>query len=134
MIPKSKRGLTRLVKQMTLDEKIGQLVTYSAGAPTGPGTGRSDYKEMIAKGQLGSLFNLTGVAETNAMQKIARGEIAPAYSSDLWARHHSRLSHGVSGTAGAVGHVGPGAGGARRARRGERSQSCRRALDLLADG
>ncbi len=70
-IPKSKRVLTALVKQMTLDEKIGQLVTYSAGAPTGPGTGRSDYKEMIAKGQLGSLFNLTGVAETNAMQKIA---------------------------------------------------------------
>ena len=60
-----------LLKQMTLDEKIGQLVTYSAGAPTGPGTGRSDYKEMIAKGQLGSLFNLTGAAETNAMQKIA---------------------------------------------------------------
>jgi beta-glucosidase len=60
-----------LLKQMTLDEKIGQLVTYSAGAPTGPGTGRSDYKEMIAKGQLGSLFNLTGASETNAMQKVA---------------------------------------------------------------
>ena len=60
-----------LLKQMTLEEKVGQLVTYSAGAPTGPGTGRTDYKEMIAKGQLGSLFNLTGAAETNAMQKIA---------------------------------------------------------------
>src|SRR6516164_7682060 len=60
-----------LLKQMTLDEKIGQLVTYSAGAPTGPGTGRTDYKEMIAAGRLGSLFNLTGAAETNAMQKIA---------------------------------------------------------------
>jgi beta-glucosidase len=56
---------------MTLDEKIGQLVTYSAGAPTGPGTGRSDYKEMITAGRLGSLFNLTGANETNAMQKIA---------------------------------------------------------------
>ena len=60
-----------LLKQMTLDEKVGQLVTYSAGAPTGPGTGRSDYKEMIAKGQLGSLFNITGADQTNAMQKIA---------------------------------------------------------------
>ena len=60
-----------LLKQMTLDEKIGQLVTYSAGAPTGPGTGRTDYKEMIAAGRLGSLFNLTSAAETNAMQKIA---------------------------------------------------------------
>ncbi len=69
--PQVESKIDALVKQMTLDEKIGQLVTYSAGAPTGPGTGRSDYKEMIAKGQLGSLFNLTGAAETNAMQKIA---------------------------------------------------------------
>jgi beta-glucosidase len=60
-----------LVKQMTLEEKVGQLITYSAGAPTGPGTGRSDYKEMIAKGELGSLFNLIGAEPTNAMQKIA---------------------------------------------------------------
>jgi beta-glucosidase len=69
--PQTEARIDALLKQMTLDEKIGQLVTYSAGAPTGPGTGRSDYKEMIAKGQLGSLFNLTGATETNAMQKIA---------------------------------------------------------------
>lgn len=69
--PQVETRIEALLKQMTLEEKVGQLVTYSAGAPTGPGTGRSDYKEMIAKGQLGSLFNLTGAAETNAMQKIA---------------------------------------------------------------
>lgn len=69
--PQIESRIESLLKQMTLDEKIGQLVTYSAGAATGPGTGRSDYKEMVAKGQLGSLFNLTGAAETNAMQKIA---------------------------------------------------------------
>lgn len=69
--PQIESRVEALLKQMTLDEKIGQLVTYSAGAPTGPGTGRSDYKEMIAKGQLGSLFNLTGASETNAMQKVA---------------------------------------------------------------
>ena len=28
-----------LLKQMTLEEKIGQLVQYSAGQPTGPGRG-----------------------------------------------------------------------------------------------
>ncbi len=56
---------------MTLEEKVGQLITYSQGAPTGPGTGRSNYKEMVAAGQLGSVFNLTGAAETNEMQKIA---------------------------------------------------------------
>ena len=69
--PQIESRIESLLKQMTLDEKIGQLVTYSQGAPTGPGTGRSDYKEMVAKGQLGSIFNLTGAAETNAMQKIA---------------------------------------------------------------
>jgi len=31
--------------KMTLEEKVGQLVQYSAGQPTGPGTGRTDYEE-----------------------------------------------------------------------------------------
>ena len=69
--PQTETRIDALLKQMTLDEKIGQLITYSQGAPTGPGTSRSDYKEMVAKGQLGSIFNLTGADETNAMQKIA---------------------------------------------------------------
>jgi beta-glucosidase len=60
-----------LLQKMTLEEKIGQLVQYSAGSPTGPGTGRGDYPDMVAKGGIGSLFNLTGAREVNAMQKIA---------------------------------------------------------------
>ena len=47
-----------LLKQMTLDEKIGQLVQYSAGQPTGPGTGRSDYEEMIAHEQVRSFSQI----------------------------------------------------------------------------
>jgi len=69
--PQTESRIDQLLKQMTLDEKVGQLVQYSAGAPTGPGTGRTDYKELAAKGMLGSLINLTGAAETNAMQKLA---------------------------------------------------------------
>ena len=69
--PQVEAKIDSLLKQMTLEEKVGQLVTYSQGIPTGPGTSRSDYKELVAKGQLGSLFNLTGASETNAMQKIA---------------------------------------------------------------
>ncbi len=69
--PRIESRVDALLKQMTLEEKIGQLVTYSQGARTGPGTGRSDYKEMVAAGRLGSIFNLTGASETNAMQKIA---------------------------------------------------------------
>jgi beta-glucosidase len=56
---------------MTLEEKIGQLVQYSAGQATGPTSGRTDDKDMIRKGQVGSLFNVTGSRETNALQRIA---------------------------------------------------------------
>jgi len=60
-----------LLSKMTLDEKIGQLVQYSAGQPTGPGTGRTDYEDMIAKGQIGALFNISTAKETNAYQRLA---------------------------------------------------------------
>jgi beta-glucosidase len=60
-----------LLRKMTLEEKVGQLVQYSAGQPTGPGTGRSDYEDMIAKGQIGALFNISTAKETNAYQRIA---------------------------------------------------------------
>lgn len=60
-----------ILQRMTLEEKIGQLVQYSAGQPTGPGTGRSDYDDMIARGQIGSLFNVIDPHEINKYQKIA---------------------------------------------------------------
>ena len=56
---------------MTLEEKIGQLVQYSFGQPTGPNSGRTDDKDMIRRGQVGSLFNVKGARETNALQRIA---------------------------------------------------------------
>jgi len=60
-----------LLRNMTLEEKVGQLVQYSAGQPTGPGTGRTDYNDMIARGQIGALFNISTAKETNAFQRIA---------------------------------------------------------------
>jgi beta-glucosidase len=60
-----------VLQRMTLEEKVGQLVQYSAGQPTGPGTGRSDYDDMIARGQIGSLFNVLDPHEINKYQKIA---------------------------------------------------------------
>jgi beta-glucosidase len=60
-----------LLHEMTLEEKIGQLVQYSAGQPTGPGTGRTDYKDMIARGQIGSLFNVIDTPLVNEYQHIA---------------------------------------------------------------
>jgi beta-glucosidase len=69
--PAIEHKVDQLLKQMTLEEKIGQLNQYSAGAPTGPGTGRSDYPEMIVHGEVGSLFNLVGSKKVNEMQRIA---------------------------------------------------------------
>jgi beta-glucosidase len=60
-----------LLRQMTREEKVGQLVQYSAGQATGPGTGRTDYHDMIAKGQIGALFNVTDPLEVNAYQHLA---------------------------------------------------------------
>jgi beta-glucosidase len=60
-----------LLSQMTLEEKVGQLAQFSAGQPTGPGTGRTDYEDMVAKGQIGALFNLSTAKKINRYQRIA---------------------------------------------------------------
>jgi beta-glucosidase len=65
------RRVDELLKQMTLEEKVGQLAQYSIGAPTGPETNRNDYAEMAAKGQIGSLYNLVDAKQTNYYQHIA---------------------------------------------------------------
>jgi beta-glucosidase len=69
--PGSEKKIDALLQQMTLEEKVGQLVQYSAGQPTGPGTGRTDYDSMIRKGEVGALFNITTAREVNAYQRIA---------------------------------------------------------------
>ncbi len=60
-----------LLGRMTVEQKIGQLTQYSAGIMTGPGTGREDYEDMIAKGEVGSLFNVVGAKATNHYQRVA---------------------------------------------------------------
>lgn len=67
----SERKVEALLQKMTLKEKVGQLVQYSAGQPTGPGTGRTDYDDMIRKGEVGALFNITTARQVNAYQRIA---------------------------------------------------------------
>src|SRR6202161_3256578 len=67
----AEQKIDALLHKMTLEEKVGQLVQYSAGQPTGPGTGRTDYDDMIARGQIGSLFNVIDPHEINKYQKIA---------------------------------------------------------------
>lgn len=60
-----------LLRKMTLEEKIGQLVQYSVGQPAGPVTGPTEYKEMIEKGEVGALFNVTDARDSNAYQRLA---------------------------------------------------------------
>jgi len=68
---KSAAQAEALLKRMTLEEKIGQLVQYSYDTATGPGTTRNDYPEMLAKGRIGSFFNLMSAEKVNATQRIA---------------------------------------------------------------
>jgi beta-glucosidase len=60
-----------LLKKMTLEEKIGQLVQFSAGYSTGPGASNLRYEELVANGQVGSLLNVVGAEATNHYQHIA---------------------------------------------------------------
>src|SRR5277367_4904909 len=84
--PQIERKVDALLKQMTLDEKIGQLVQYRATeahpAPTTgnsttalnvnpPAPGGVDSYELAQKGQLGSMLNTVGQGLTNHFQHAA---------------------------------------------------------------
>jgi beta-glucosidase len=60
-----------LLRQMTLDEKVGQLAQFSAGFATGPGANNLRYDELAAKGQVGSLLSLVSAESTNHYQHLA---------------------------------------------------------------
>jgi beta-glucosidase len=60
-----------LLKKMTLEEKIGQLVQFSAGFATGPGANNLKFEDLVAKGQVGSFLNVVGAEATNHYQHIA---------------------------------------------------------------
>lgn len=63
--------VSSLMKQMTLEEKIGQLNLPVAGTIT-TGEGVSlNVEERIQKGEVGGLFNVKGAAEIRRYQQIA---------------------------------------------------------------
>ena len=84
--PQIERKVDALLKQMTLEEKIGQLVQYSATeahpAPTAgktttalnvnpPAPGGVDSYILAQKGELGSMLNTVGQSLTNHFQHAA---------------------------------------------------------------
>ncbi len=61
-----------LLKQMTLEEKVGQLNQYTGNnAATGPLTVDADKEKQIKSGQLGSLINILGVTYSRQYQELA---------------------------------------------------------------
>ncbi|MGB8259544.1 MAG: beta-glucosidase BglX [Terracidiphilus sp.] len=58
-----------LLRQMTVDEKAGQLTQVSGVEMPGMGSGKPD--DLIAKGQVGSVLWLIDVKEINRLQHIA---------------------------------------------------------------
>lgn len=60
-----------LLKKMTLDEKIGQLVQYVPGNTSGPDGSKLTYDQLIAEGRVGSIMYLADADKINHYQHIA---------------------------------------------------------------
>ncbi len=71
----TEKRVEELLAKMTLDEKIGQMNQYtSRWEMTGPAPANADSMfiyNMIKEGKLGSMLNVTGVAATRKVQKLA---------------------------------------------------------------
>lgn len=68
---KMDRFIDELMSRMTLQEKIGQLnLPVSGNIVTGEAKS-SDIAAKIARGEIGGLFNLKGVANIRTLQEIA---------------------------------------------------------------
>ncbi len=65
------RFIDNLMKQMTIEEKIGQLNLPVTGEITTGQAKSSNVAERIRKGEVGGLFNLKGVARIKEVQKLA---------------------------------------------------------------
>jgi beta-glucosidase len=65
------RRVEALLKQMTLDEKVGQLSLYTAGRLDGPATKHAALEDVISRGQVGALSSVTGAEQSDRMQRKA---------------------------------------------------------------
>lgn len=63
--------IDKLMSQMTLEEKVGQLNLPSAGDITTGQAKSSDIATKIKKGQVGGLFNIKGVSKIKEVQRVA---------------------------------------------------------------
>ncbi|MBC7792184.1 MAG: glycoside hydrolase family 3 C-terminal domain-containing protein [Clostridia bacterium] len=62
-----------VLRKMTLVQKIGQLTKYTWGSLTGPAIGLTGgYDELIARGEVGSIFNVADANLVQSLQRVAR--------------------------------------------------------------
>ena len=132
--PKFDARIESLLHGMTLEEKIGQLVQYSAGQATGPGTGRTDYKDMIARGQIGALLNVIDTPLLNEYQHIAVEKSRLHIPLLFRARRDSWIPDGVSDSFGNGFHMGSGIGREGVSCGGLGSFRHRHSVDVFSDG
>ena len=70
--PQDRRRAADLMRRMTLDEKVGQLVQQRGkGAVTGPDKTQLSVEQLVREGRCGSVFNIYSFEETERLQKIA---------------------------------------------------------------
>ncbi len=69
--PKMKSFIDNLMKQMTLEEKLGQLNLPGAGDITTGQAGNTDFAGKIRAGKVGGLFNIKGVEKIREVQELA---------------------------------------------------------------
>ena len=65
------KRIEKLIKKMTLEEKVGQMAQYSCNWDvTGP-VMTGDYETLLKQGLVGSLFNVYTVDGVRKMQEMA---------------------------------------------------------------
>ncbi|HMP91514.1 MAG TPA: glycoside hydrolase family 3 N-terminal domain-containing protein, partial [Phnomibacter sp.] len=68
---KMKQFIDKLMQQMTLTEKLGQLNLPASGDITTGQTGSSNIAAKIRAGKVGGLFNIKGVDKIREVQRLA---------------------------------------------------------------
>jgi beta-glucosidase len=70
--PVASERVESLLSRMTIEEKVGQLVQLPGGRQKAPNSRIDDaLRDRVRRGEIGSLLNVAGAAEANALQRIA---------------------------------------------------------------
>ena len=118
--PAIEKRVDALLKRMTLEEKLGQLVQYSdsgydgqaqtaAEAAAAPGKNpathdKVDAMELVSRGGWVDVEHCwTGADECIAARGGGKEQVA--YSVDVWSGHHSRVQDGISDSAWSRGDI-----------------------------